>query len=149
MELRIDVPNAQAISAAFLQAPDIVMEELLVSMGRATDNLWQLTEQHTPKVTSHLANNWITDESVVGATVIGTVSNIVSYAIPVELGVKKHERTYKERVYLHPGFEGRRMAHKALEEARPAIEDEFTKCAGRIADRIAAAGRAASAGGAS
>lgn len=145
MELRIDVPSAQAISAAYLQAPAMVLEELQVSMGVATDNLWQLTEQHTPKVTSHLAQHWISDVVTVDAKVIGTVSNSVSYAIPVELGVKPHQRTYNKRVYLHPGFEGRRMAHIALDEARAAIAEEFAACARRIADRLAAAGKGSAA----
>lgn len=139
MEIRIDVANAEVISRAFLQAPAMVMAELERSMNRATDVLWSHIEGNTPKRTGLLAQNWISDVEVRGDQVVGTVSNALAYAIPVELGVQPHQRTVKNVTFTHPGFPGRKMAQTGLAESLPAIEREFTECAQRITARLAAA----------
>lgn len=137
MEIKLEVGNAMEISAAFARAPAIVMQELQRSMNAVTDEVWNKTEGNTPKRTSHLAQNWISDVHTVDDMVIGRISNIVSYAIPVELGVKAHQRSYKDVSYTHPGFPGRMMAHKGLDESRAGIEEEFASCLQRIQARIA------------
>lgn len=92
MDLRLDVENAVQITAAFAQAPEIVMEELETAMGSVMQYLHRETMDRTPKDSGLLRAGFIPEVESARAfdLVVGTLSNALPYALPVELGTKPH-----------------------------------------------------------
>lgn len=180
MDLRLDVENAVQITAAFAQAPEIVMEELETAMGSVMQYLQGQTQERTPKDSGLLRSAFTTEvESARGFDlVVGTLTNALPYALPVELGTKPHFPPLApladwalrhieyfsdgsgetpdpwaiargiQRKIGRQGSPGYGMARFALLDGRETIAAEFAEAGARITARIEAAGNAGNAGGA-
>lgn len=92
MDLRLDVENAVQITAAFAQAPEIVLDELEATMGSVLLYLQRETQERTPTDLGQLRSAFVTDVQSFAQldAVFGTLSNALPYALPVELGTKPH-----------------------------------------------------------
>lgn len=161
MQIAIDVRSAEVISRAFFANPDMVVDELETAMTSAVAYLDRETRERTPAASGALRQAWVSDVRVLYGAVIGTLSNPLPYAIPVELGSKPHfppvdaiqnwvevklnlygseaesvalsiARKIAQRGTLAAG-----MAHLALAHGRETVADEFRAAAQRIASRLA------------
>lgn len=165
MDIRIDMPSAQAITAAFVHAPAMVLDELAVTMETVTAYLQRETQENTPTAAGTLRASFITSVDVVSQldAVFGRVSSPLPYALPVELGTKPHTPPLEplinwveqklslygpeaeaaargiQRKIARFGSIGHGMAHFALADGRSTIQAEFEACAKRIEARIAGA----------
>ena len=180
MDLRLDVENAVQITAAFAQAPEIVMEELDSAMRSIMLYLRGQTQDRTPTDQGTLREAFI--EEVMPEPqfdrVVGTLTNALPYALPVELGTKPHfpplaplkdwaarhieyfsdgsgdapdvEAIARgiQRKIGRQGSPGYGMARFALLDGRETIAAEFADAGARITARIEAQGNAGNAGGA-
>lgn len=168
MDLRLSVDQAVEISGAFAAAPAIVLDELEKTMVDLMGNLERETKEGTPNDSATLEKAFILDvrSDVDVDMVIGTLSNPLAYALPVELGTKPHFPPFKpilswverklglsgdeaeNRAYAiqhkigRYGSQGKFMARNALLNQRESIAVGFADCAGRITARIAAEGQA-------
>lgn len=174
MELRLDVETAGVISAAFAKAPAMVVAEMESTMGSVMLYLQGQTQDRTPTDLSNLRNAFqYTVQSSEGfGLVVGTLSNALPYAIPVELGTKPHFPPLEpladwalrhieffvsaenptpdpwqvargiQRKIGRVGSPGYGMARFALLDGRETIAAEFAECAARITARIADEGQA-------
>lgn len=166
MQIHVDVRNAAEITAAFANAPTVVLDELETAMESAVAYLARESAENTPTAAGTLRSGWITRVDVVAQldAVFGRVSNPLPYALPVELGTKPHypplaplinwaeqklhlygpdaERAARgiQRKIGRYGSPGMGMAHYALADGRSTIEAEFADAAVRIRNRIAAGG---------
>lgn len=170
MQVLFSVENAEAITRAFFQAPEMVLEELETTMLTVTEYLVGQTQERTPADQGILKQAFISTVHVSPGldTVFGTVSNPLPYALPVELGTKPHyppiapleawaERHVEfvdeefggdvfaaalaiQRKIGRYGTPGYGMAHFALRDGESTINAEFAECAVRIQRRLAATG---------
>lgn len=92
MQFAIQVPDAQAISAAFAAAPAMVLDELETTMGSLMLYLDRETRENTPTAAGTLRSAWFTRVDVVASldAVFGRLTNPLPYALPVELGTRPH-----------------------------------------------------------
>lgn len=166
MQVRVNVHDAEAIAAAFLHAPDIVLDELAVTMGNITSYLARESAENTPTAAGTLRSAWYTQVDTVMQldAVFGRVGNPLPYALPVETGTRPHfppiaplinwveqklnlfgpeaEQAARgiQRKIGRYGSPGMGMAHYALADGRATIAAEFDECAQRIVARIGAQG---------
>lgn len=164
MQLTIDLHTAEAITRAFVAAPQIVLQELEAATGSAVAYLKREAADLTPAAAGSLRQAWIEGVSVEGDAVIGTLTNPMSYALAVELGSRPHfppVDAIQNWVELKLGLAGdeaeaaalaiaRRiasrgtlavgMAHRALAQGRDTIAQEYRDAAARIVERMKAAG---------
>lgn len=171
MELRIDVPSAQAISAAYLQAPAMVLDELTTAMELAVSYLQRETQDRTPTAAGILRDSFVTQVGTLAqlGAVFGRVSSPLTYAVPVELGTRPHYPPLEplinwveqkldlygdeaeaaargiQRKIGQRGSIGHGMAHFALRDGRETVLAEFAEAAQRIKARLAAAGKGSAA----
>lgn len=164
MQFAIQVPDAQAISAAFAAAPAMVLDELETTMGSLMLYLDRETRENTPTAAGTLRSAWLPNVDVVAATdtVYGRLTNPLPYALPVELGSRPHYPPLEplinwveqklglqgdeaegaargiQRKIGRYGSPGMGMAHYALADARETIQAEFAECAQRIGARLEA-----------
>lgn len=169
MDIRIDMPSAQAISAAFAHAPEMVLDELATTMGTVTEYLRRETgevmAERGVNASGLLRDSFIPRVDVISQldAVFGSVTSALPYALPVELGTKPHTPPIEplinwvelkldlygdeaeararaiQRSIARRGTLGRGMAHQALADGRSTIQADFEECALRIQGRIASA----------
>ena len=162
MRIGFDVPTAAAISRAYAQAPEIVLDELETAMGSAVAYLLRETQEATPTASGVLRRSFIGGVDVVAAldAVFGTVGSSLPYALPVELGTKPHYPPLEplidwvelklgltgpeaetaalgiQRKIGRVGTPGYGMARFALLDGRDTIVAEFEQAAERIVARV-------------
>lgn len=163
MQIAVDLRSAETISRAFFVNPEMVVDELETAMTSSMAYLDRETRERTPAASGLLRQAWISDVRVLYDAVIGTLSNPLPYAIPVELGSKPHfppvdaiqnwvelklnlygdeaeaaalaiARKIAQRGTLAAG-----MAHLALAHGRETVADEFRAAAQRIVARLGSA----------
>lgn len=165
MQIHVDVRNAAQITAAFANAPAMVLDELATAMNSAVAYLARESAENTPTAAGTLRSGWITSVDVLAAAdqVVGRVTNPLPYALPVELGTKPHFpplapliNWVEQKLHLagpeaesaargiqrkigRYGSPGMGMAHYALADGRATVQAEFAEAAQRIRNRIAAA----------
>ncbi|TXI17632.1 MAG: HK97 gp10 family phage protein, partial [Roseateles sp.] len=92
MQLTLDITTARAVTSAWAQAPQILLEELETGMGSAVAYLLRETQENTPTAFGTLRRSFIGQVDVLQtlSAVFGTVSSPLPYAVPVELGTRPH-----------------------------------------------------------
>ncbi len=93
--ISIDRGNLDAITAAWAQSPQIVMQELFVAVTEADALLERAAKERTPSGASGggaggLKGSIYSDETLAADNVLGVVASPLSYAEPVELGTRPH-----------------------------------------------------------
>jgi hypothetical protein len=176
MEIRLQIDNAAEITAAFANAPDMVLDEMAVTMRSLMLYLMRETQEAMLErdviASGHLRQSWYTEVNVVGMldAVFGRLTNPLPYALPVEMGSKPHFppiepliNWVEQKLHLYGdeaetaargiqrkigarGTLARGMVHAAFAGVASTAEAEFTECAQRIKARLVAA--AGGAGGA-
>lgn len=162
MQIAFDIKAAVAITSAFAQAPEIVLDELETAMGSAVAYLQRETQENTPTAMGSLRQSFIGGVQVMALldSVFGTVSSPLPYALPVEMGTKPHHPPLEplinwvevklglygdeaesaarsiQRKIGRFGTPGYGMARFALIDGKDTIAAEFSDAAERIVARV-------------
>ena len=169
MELRLSIELAGALTRAFAQAPEIVLQELETATGSALAYLQSETAERTPTDLGTLRGAFVPAVYVSPGldAVFSELANPLPYALPVEMGTRPHyppleplvgwverklqlfgdEAESAARAIQHKiglvGSPGAGMAHFALLDGRSTVEQEYRDALTRAMGRIAAAGESA------
>ncbi|MFN3302794.1 MAG: HK97 gp10 family phage protein [Roseateles sp.] len=162
MQITLDVSTGAALSAAFVRAPQVLLDELEKGMGSAVAYLLRETQEGTPTAMGTLRRSFIGRVDVMQMldAVFGTVSSPLPYAVPVELGTKPHHPPLEplitwaevklglqddeaeaaalaiQRKIGRVGTPGYGMAHFALADGHETIRGEIGDAVKRALQRI-------------
>lgn len=161
MRITIDVDSARTISAAFVAAPEMVVEELETAMLSSLAYLGREMAERTPTNMGTLRRSYDRRVSTFVDAVFGEITSPLTYALPVELGTKPHFPPIEplvdwveaklglygdeaesaargiQRKIGRFGSPGYGMARFALLDGLSTVQAEFADAAGRIAARLA------------
>lgn len=141
---RLELQGLDTVRTGLKKAPAIAKQEVKKFMSSTVRHLTAEVVDRTPNVSGILRRSIGGSVDMLGVTpadglgIVGIVGTSLDYAIPVELGVRPHERTSKKgKKFTHPGFSGRRMFAEAFVDNRAQIESDFEQTVERIMQRIA------------
>ncbi|HVL37308.1 MAG TPA: hypothetical protein VM489_16685, partial [Burkholderiales bacterium] len=93
IELGIDYPRVRALEQAYLQAPEVVADELLAAVTDADLLTYRELSDRMPVGAggaAGLKGSLFHQEEIDGAVATGLVATPRAYAVPVELGTRPH-----------------------------------------------------------
>jgi hypothetical protein len=161
MRIVISAPAAAAITRAFAEAPELVMDELDTAMGNALTYLQGQVIERTPEHLGTLRSAFIPSVTRLVDAVFGQLRNPLPYALPVEMGTRPHWPPYApilawveaklgldgdeaesaatgiQRKIARFGTPGYGMVRFALIDGASTIVGEFEEAADRIVGRLA------------
>lgn len=167
LDIRIDLHSAEALIAAFEEAPDIVEEELYGATWEASLFLQREVQERTPVGVGGggglKGSISAREPGRIADGVIGAVATSLAHAAPVELGTKPHMPPVKPiedwariklgldpqeakgaafaiaRKIAREGTEGAFMFTETFEEGEDQVQAIFGQALERIAARMAEA----------
>ncbi len=174
LEIRLKLPHAAAVLAAFKTAPEIVEDELGKATWEGTLLVQREVVERTPRgvgAGGGLAGSiQARDPEIAPGRVRGEIGTAMSYALPVELGTRPHfppleplqlwaehklgltEAEAESAAYAiarkiqREGTDGARMFHEGLAATEEQLQAIYGRAFERIVERVAQLGQEKGAG---
>lgn len=145
--IQVEIEGIDALLARYAEAPELTESAAHYAMQQSVSYLEKEVKKLTPVVSGTLRRSVTSRATKLGPVVVGVVWSPQNYAAAVEEGAKprvivpRHKKALYWKGADHPvlrvnwpGFEGRRMFQKGMDNARIQIETFFRDAAQRVAD---------------